>query len=176
MVAGGAAVVLVSGVALANVGRPAQDERWVRSAQAAEAALAQEQARETAARARRAALDPRAVTCIAKVVHHEAANQPRRGQIAVAHVLVNRVKKGFGDHVCKVANQRGQFFRLARYKPNRKSAEWAEAVEVARTVLAGEAPDHSKGALFYRATWKPANAFFRTRTRVTRLDDHVFYR
>jgi len=170
--AAGAAVLLVSGMALANVAAPTRPPAGAPSAAAVAAAtLAQEQTARTMA-----AIDPKAVNCIAKVVHHEAGNQPRKGQIAVAHVLVNRVKHGFADHVCDVANQRGQFFRLSRYKPNRKSSEWAEAVGVARAVLAGAEPDHSKGALFFRATWKPANSFFRSRTKVTRLEDHVFYR
>ncbi len=121
-------------------------------------------------------LNDRHVTCIAKVVHHEAGNQPREGKIAVAHVLMNRVKQGFGDNVCDVANQPGQFFRLNRYHPNRKSEAWAEAVDVARTVLAGEARDHSRGALYFHANWARPNSFFRGRTKVARLDDHDFYR
>lgn len=174
--AAAAAVALVSGVALATVSTPTTPPTGAPgAAEVAAATLAREQAEAQAAR-KLAALDPKAVNCMAKVVHHEAGNQPRKGQIAVAHVLVNRVKRGFADHVCDVANQRGQFFRLARYKPNRKSGEWAEAVGVARAVLAGAEPDHSKGALYFRATWKPANSFFRSRTRVTRLEDHVFYR
>jgi spore germination cell wall hydrolase CwlJ-like protein len=122
------------------------------------------------------ALDERHVTCVAKVVHHEAANQPRKGQIAVAHVLVNRVKEGFADDVCAVANQPGQFFRLSRYHPDRTSAEWAEAVAVARAVLSGEARDHSNGALFFHANWARLNGFFRTRTQVARVKDHSFFR
>lgn len=177
MRAAGAAVVLVSGMALANVTSSPAPMPGQTAALAAAAIARDAAASEAAARAAaQARLDPRAVTCIAKVVHHEASNQPKKGQIAVAHVLVNRVKKGFGDHVCEVANQRGQFFRLSRYKPSRKTEQWAKAVAVARIVLAGQVDDPSRGALFYRATWKPANAFFRTRTRVTRLDDHVFYR
>lgn len=121
-------------------------------------------------------LDARHVNCMAKVVHHEAGNQPLAGQIAVAHVLLNRVKRGFGDDVCDVANQPGQFFRLNRYHPNRKSAEWAEAVDVARTVLSGEARDWSKGALYFHANWAKPDRFFRSRTKVARLEDHDFYR
>lgn len=121
-------------------------------------------------------LNPRHVNCIAKVVHHEAANQPRKGQIAVAHVMLNRVKRGFGSDVCKVANQPGQFFRLSRYHPDKKSATWAAAVDVARTVLAGDARDHSKGALYFHATWAKPDRFFRGRTKLARLEDHDFYR
>lgn len=120
--------------------------------------------------------DRRALVCIAKVIHHEAGNQPRHGQIAVAQVLLNRVDAGFGRHVCEVANQPGQFFRLSRYKPNRRSATWAQAMDVAHRVMAGDAPDHARGALFFRAAWSRPNRFFRTRTKVVRLDDHIFYR
>lgn len=120
--------------------------------------------------------DKRALLCMAKVIHHEAANQPRHGQIAVGQVLLNRIDAGFGNHVCDVANQPGQFFRLSRYKPNRQSATWAQAMDVAHSVMAGEAPDHARGALFFRAAWSRPNRFFRTRTKVVRLDDHIFYR
>ena len=174
--AAGVAVLLVSGMALANVATPSRPALGPQSPAAVAAATLAQDAAEAQAARKLAALDPKAVNCMAKVVHHEAGNQPRKGQIAVAHVLVNRVKRGFGDHVCEVANQRGQFFRLARYKPNRKSSEWAEAVGIARAVLAGAEPDHSKGALFFHATWKRPNSFFRSRTKVTRLKDHDFYR
>jgi spore germination cell wall hydrolase CwlJ-like protein len=121
-------------------------------------------------------LNERHVNCVAKIVHHEAGNQPREGKIAVAHVLLNRVKKGFGDNVCAVAKQPGQFFRIDRYHPDRKSDGWAEAVDVARDVLAGEARDWSKGALYFHANWAKPDRFFRSRTKVARLDDHDFYR
>jgi spore germination cell wall hydrolase CwlJ-like protein len=121
-------------------------------------------------------LNPRHVTCVAKVVHHEAGNQPRAGQIAVAQVIVNRVKHGFGNDVCEVVNQPGQFFRLSRYHPNRKSPTWAAAVDVARAVLTGEARDHAKGALYFHANWAKPDSFFRGRTRLARLEDHDFYR
>lgn len=121
-------------------------------------------------------LDPRHVTCVAKVVHHEAGNQPRKGQVAVAHVMVNRVKRGFAADVCAVADQPGQFFRLSRYHPDRSSPAWATAVDVARAVLAGEARDPSQGALYFHANWAKPDRFFRTRTKIAQLEDHDFYR
>lgn len=125
---------------------------------------------------RAAAFDHRHLNCIAKVVHHEAGNQPRAGQIAVAQVLINRVKHGFGNDVCAVANQPGQFFRLSRYRPNRNSETWAQAMDVARTVMAGDARDHAKGALYFHANWAKPDRFFRGRTRLVRVEDHDFYR
>lgn len=183
MLAAAAATVMISGLAMGHVA--AQPGR--------EAAITPNSATQTAPEAApeitssapevpasdadaRVELDPRHVNCVAKVVHHEAGNQPRKGQIAVAHVMVNRVKHGFAADVCAVANQPGQFFRLSRYHPDRNSATWAAAVDVARTVLAGEARDHSKGALYFHANWAKPDSFFRGRTKLARLEDHDFYR
>jgi len=121
-------------------------------------------------------LNERHVSCIAKIVHHEASNQHRAGQIAVAQVLMNRVRQGFGRNVCAVARQPGQFFNIDRYDPDRRSQNWVAAEAVARAVLAGEVKDHSRGALFFRANWARRDGFFRTRTKVARLEDHDFYR
>ncbi|WP_353197887.1 cell wall hydrolase [Sandarakinorhabdus sp.] len=184
MLAASAAIVMTSGLALNHVaaqpspGQEADIAPPIATAAAApqsEAAAqdAADQAPEPDARPR---LDPRQINCIAKVVHHEAGNQPREGQIAVAHVMVNRVKRGFGDDVCDVANQPGQFFRLSRYHPNRNTAAWAAAVDVARTVLSGSTRDYSKGALYFHANWAKPDRFFRGRTKLTRLEDHDFYR
>lgn len=170
MQAAAAAVLLASGLALGHVAAQAPES------QAVAQPVAPDQTALVAAEPEQPKLNERHVNCVAKVVHHEAGNQPREGKIAVAHVLLNRVKKGFGDNVCAVAKQPGQFFRIDRYHPDRKSDGWAEAVDVARDVLAGEARDISKGALYFHANWARPNGFFRSRTKVARLDDHDFYR
>ena len=121
--------------------------------------------------------DAASVECMAKVVLHEAANQPREGKVAVAQTLVNRLKAGrFGDTICAVANQKGQFFRIAGFHPRRGSDGWQEAVEIAHEVLAGEADPVAPGAMFFRASYAPANAFFRKRERVATVGAHIFYR
>jgi len=121
--------------------------------------------------------DAASVECMAKVVLHEAANQPREGKVAVAQTLVNRLKAGrFGDTICAVANQKGQFFHIAGFHPRRSSDGWQEAVEIAHEVLAGEADPVAPGAMFFRASYAPANAFFRKRERVATVGAHIFYR
>ena len=125
------------------------------------------------------AVDPADVECMAKVVMHEANNQPHEGKIAVAQTLVNRLKAGngrFGDSICEIVNQKGQFFNIASFRPRRDSDGWQEAVEVAHQVLAGEAEPVAPGAMYFRASYAPANAFFRTRQRVTTVGAHIFYR
>ena len=125
-----------------------------------------------------ASVDAASVECMAKVVVHEAANQPREGKIAVAQTLVNRLKVGgrFGGSICEIVNQRGQYFRIASFHPRKNSDGWQEAVEVAHEVLAGQAEPVAPGAIYFRASYAPSNAFFRTRERVATVGAHVFYR
>ncbi|WP_156679249.1 cell wall hydrolase [Sphingomonas profundi] len=115
--------------------------------------------------------------CMAKVVLHEAGNQPRAGQLAVAQLIVNRMESGrFADTACGVVNQPGQFFQTASYNPRRDTDAWAAAVEVSREAQARQTADVAPGAMFFRAAYAAPTGFFRTRTRVVTLGDHVFYR
>ena len=119
----------------------------------------------------------RHLECLAKVILHEASNQPRTGQLAVGQLVMNRVgKPKFGDSVCSVVNQRGQFFQTDSYNPRRDTQRWAVAVEVARQAMAGDAEQVVPGAVFYHAVHQPPNRFFRTRERISMVGDHVFYR
>jgi N-acetylmuramoyl-L-alanine amidase len=121
--------------------------------------------------------DAASVECMAKVVLHEAGNQPRVGKVAVAQTLINRLKAGrFGGSICEVVNQRGQFFQISSFHPRRDTDGWQDAVEIAHEVLAGEAEPVAPGAMFFRASYAPANSFFRTRQRVTTVGAHIFYR
>ena len=126
----------------------------------------------------RVAAEPsaRELECMAKVVHHEAANQSREGQLAVAQLMMNRMESGrFADTICGVAAQRGQFFDVDSYSP-RQDARWDTALDVSREALAEAGRAVVPGALFYHAATQPATTFFRTRHRVAQLGDHIFYR
>ncbi len=115
--------------------------------------------------------------CMAKVVMHEAGNQSRAGQLAVAQLIVNRLESGrFADTVCGVVNQPGQFFQTASYNPRRDGEAWRTAVSVSREAREGRTADVAPGAMFFRAAYAAPTSFFRTRTRVVTLGDHVFYR
>ena len=114
--------------------------------------------------------------CMAKVVQHEAGNQPLQGQLAVAEVIVNRTRSGrFPSTPCAVANQRGQFFQTASYQVPRTSERWRTAVAVARLAQAGEWAPVAPGALFFHATYSRYDWSHR-RTLVTRIADQIFYR
>ena len=50
------------------------------------------------------------VRCLASTVYLESQGQPLAGQLAVAQVVLNRIKSGrFASDVCGVVKQRGQF-------------------------------------------------------------------
>ena len=122
-------------------------------------------------------LDPE-LECVAKVVHHEAANQSRVGQLAVAQIIVNRARTGgrFPTTLCDVANQPGQFFNVTGYNPRRDTRQWRTAVEVADEAIKGSSDDVTNGAYYYHATGQAPNRFFQSRRRVLTLGDHIFYR
>lgn len=112
--------------------------------------------------------------CLAKVVLHEAGNQSRTGQIAVAEVVMNRLAdRRFPKTICGVILQRGQFFNVHAYHPQNRDRRWSRAVEIAREVRDGGADRVTNGALFFRA---PHGAPFRGRTRTVTIGGHHFYR
>jgi len=124
-----------------------------------------------------ASSDDKQLECMAKVVLHEAANQSRSGQLAVAQLIMNRVGQDrFGETVCEVVNQPGQFFRTASFNPRRDSDRWASAVEVSRQAMAGHGDQVVPGAVFYHSAHSAPNRFFRTRQRISMVGDHIFYR
>lgn len=116
------------------------------------------------------------IICMAKVVHHEAANQPRIGQLAVAQLIRHRTRvAGFAGSACGVANQRGQFFNTGAYRPA-KDARWQVALAVAREAMRDDAAQVVPGALFFCAKRATASAFMRSRQQLAVVGGHVFYR
>ncbi len=118
-------------------------------------------------------VDQDEIECVAKVVVHEAGNQPHRGQMAVAQVIRARVKSGrFADSACGVVRQRGQFFNVDAYDPPRNNGRWSTAVDIAVRTLSGKDEDVAPGALFFHS----AGSSMPKRVRVAQIADHIFYR
>jgi spore germination cell wall hydrolase CwlJ-like protein len=114
--------------------------------------------------------------CMAKVVHHEAANQSLQGQLAVAQLILNRVKSPlFPKTICKVVNQRGQFFSTKAYAAPVSSPRWRTSVAIARIARIDDLPAVAPGALFYHASYVTPSWSHR-RVKVARIGANVFYR
>ena len=117
-------------------------------------------------------IDPRQVECVAKIILHEAANEPRAGRVAVAQVVRTRMKdRRFAPNACAVARQRGQFFDVDAFNPSR-DGRWHDAVAIATDTLSGSGDEMAPGALFFHAVYSPMPGH----TRVTQIGGHVFYR
>jgi len=120
--------------------------------------------------------------CLALNVYHEARGEPRDGQLAVAMVVMNRVKDPrFPNNVCDVVKQGGeaqgcQFSWWCDGRSDRPTdpAAWAQSRRLAEEVLAGQLEDPTDGALWYHADhikpgWKMAI------TQGPTIGRHVFY-
>lgn len=114
--------------------------------------------------------------CLAAGIYFESKGESLEGQLAVAHVIINRAESGrFAGTYCGVLTQRGQFsFVRGGVVPQpRADAQWWTAVAVARVARAESWDNPAPGALFFHAArvspgWN--------RPRVARIDNHVFYR
>lgn len=123
-----------------------------------------------------------ALVCLALNVYYEARGYPEADQLAVAHVVLNRVNSDrFPDTICEVVKQGGTRRNRCQFSwycdgksdtPYEKEA-WAMAQRVAEKALTTK--DNTGGALFYHAPYvAPAWAKRLTQTRVD--DAHVFFK
>lgn len=93
--------------------------------------------------------------CLALTVYWEARGEPREGQLAVAHVVLNRLgRPGFANTVCGVVHQGGRaascqfhwYCRGADPAP-RQAESWVVAQGVALDALADGDP--TNGAQYF---------------------------
>ena len=130
--------------------------------------------------------------CLALNVYHEAKNQSFMGQVAVAQVVMNRVKdERYPNTVCDVVKQAQTY----KYKPTipiknkcqfswycdgksdkpEEPKAWRDAMHVANGVYNGHIGDFVEGATHYHAYYvNPSWA--KVKKYVLRIDDHIFYK
>ncbi|MBT2188596.1 cell wall hydrolase [Sphingobium nicotianae] len=124
----------------------------------------------------RSELDAEA-NCLASAIYYEARSESLSGQLAVAHVVIQRARSGrFPSSLCGVVTQPGQFsFVRSGHLPAApvNSGQWKTATAIARIAQQGSWQNPVKGALyFHAANVAPGWA----KERVTRIGGHVFYR
>ena len=109
--------------------------------------------------------------CLATAIYHEANAESVKGQIAVANVIMNRVKsKDFPNSVCGVISQKGQFswYNKTKHKYNDKT------VAVAEKVLAKRVNDVTNGSLFFHSGKNP---YWTKKMKMTKqIGNHKFYK
>lgn len=123
--------------------------------------------------------------CLAQAIYFEARGEPTLGQIAVANVVLNRVKsEHYPDNICGVVYQ-NHHRRLAcqftfacdgRSDRPRNDKYWAKAMRIARQVLDGKKLLTSmRDATHYHATYVRPR-WSRRLSTVKRIGRHIFYK
>ena len=117
------------------------------------------------------------LACLAEAIYFEARGTGEVGELAVAHVVVNRARSPkFPGSVCGVVRDGCQFsYRCdGRSDALTDAGSRSRAFRIAETVLAG-APDITSGALFFHSA-RAAPGWFSSRPRVGKFGGNVFYR
>lgn len=114
--------------------------------------------------------------CLARTVYLEAANQTLQGQLAVAQVVLNRMKSHtYPKSACAVVGQHGQFARSDDDSDPAASKPWATAVAIATIAEDGHVAEVAPGAMFFHATYV-SPAWSQDHERIAQVGDHIFYR
>ena len=103
----------------------------------------------------------------------EARGEPYKGMVAVASVVLNRVKSSeFPNSIAKVIYQSGAFSVVPDGQIN--MAPNQQSLDAARDAMNGWDP--SGGALFFYNPAKTSNKYIRTRPVLITIGSHVFCR
>ncbi|MFZ0572842.1 MAG: cell wall hydrolase [Rhodomicrobium sp.] len=127
----------------------------------------------------------RELRCMATAIYFEARDEPIKGQIAVAQVIMNRIRSPFYPKtVCGVVyqgerNRSGcqfSFTCTGKHNSVKEKPEWATAVQLAKQVIAGEVWIKEVGyATHYHATYVHPPWRFEL-DKVAQIGGHIFYK
>jgi len=124
--------------------------------------------------------------CLASTIYYEAGNQSEQGKVAVAFVVLNRLrdvqKKDPSKKVCDVVlAKQGRVCQFAwtcnvPKHPFYKEL-WLSSLDVARRVLdsPGSFKDPTNGAVAFRRPVDP-DTWFKSLVRTASIGGHIFYR
>jgi hypothetical protein len=127
----------------------------------------------------------RELRCMATGIYFEARDEPVKGQIAVAQVIMNRIRSPFYPKtICGVVyqgerNRHGcqfSFTCTGKHNSVKEKPEWATAVKLAKQVIAGEVwLDEVGYATHYHATYVHPPWRFEL-NKVAQIGGHIFYK
>ncbi len=111
------------------------------------------------------------VTLLARAIHGEARGEPYKGKVAVAAVILNRVKSAeFPNSISGVIYQPGAFDAVADGQFNLTPD--SEAYRAAKDALNGYDP--TKGCLYYYNPKTATNEWIKQRPILLTIGQHVF--
>lgn len=125
------------------------------------------------------------IYCLALNIYFEARGESKKGQRAVGHVVINRVKNfKFPNSICKVVKQGSQqhlnrcqfsWWCDGRSDKPKNVASWRKSMLIAKEIIMGNSTDPTGGALWYHAHyvspyWK------KSFLPVREIGRHIFYK
>lgn len=115
------------------------------------------------------------IRCMTTAIYHESRGEPLQGQIAVGHVVMNRVASSrYPDDACEVVYQPNQFSYIERAKPDYDSFAWEVATREAIMAFYRLTDDPTGGAKHYYAHDK-VQPFWADDDKVTAvIEGHTF--
>ena len=122
--------------------------------------------------------------CLATAIYFEARGEPLRGQVAVAQVILNRVRSPiFPQTICGVVyqgqHQKGcQFSFTCDGKTDnpRNDAQWAQAQDISRQIMGGELWLPEVGySTFYHANYVSPR-WAGSMNKIDKIGRHIFYK
>jgi hypothetical protein len=103
------------------------------------------------------------IICLAQNIYFEARSEPEQGQLAVGHVVMNRVAdKNYPNSICDVVKQGGEQRRHrcqfswwcdGRSDLPKNEKAWEQSLDLAWEIYQGHAKDPTEGALWYHADY-----------------------
>lgn len=123
--------------------------------------------------------------CLAEAVYFEARGEPLDGQVAVAQVVLNRVRNpAYPETICKVVYQNRHLRNRCQFSfacdgiadAINEKPQWELAQKVARETVSGQRYLEKVGAsTHYHATYVNPR-WSRYMKRLERIGQHIFYR
>lgn len=119
--------------------------------------------------------------CMALNIYHESRGENRSGQLAVSHVVLNRMESGrFPRSICSVIWQNGQFSWTVRPVGGiipRDRGAWTASQNLAMEILHGITPeDPTRGATHFYNVRLVTPDWARRGQATIRLGPHAFVR
>ena len=126
----------------------------------------------------------RSLTCLAQAVYFEARSEPLEGQLAVAQVVLNRVKSSrYPNTICDVVFQNDHRRHKCQFSfacdgltdTPYESRAWTQASKVAVVAHSGLWEDITDKATHYHATYVSPR-WSRTMISTAQYGEHKFYK
>lgn len=114
------------------------------------------------------------IKCLSAAIYYEANTEPITGKIAVAHVILNRVKnENRPNTICKVVAQPNQFPWY--YQGIYADPVFRVNVGLAKGILQGWFDDPTGGAEYFHRITKTRPGWTRDLQPVGKIGHHIFY-